>query len=694
MATLMPNSEESLAAFRRLKAELHKYNLESQTEADTRARLISRILGEVLGWNPENINREENANPGFMDYVLLTSRRIAVLEAKRSGDSFILPTDISTSTTFTLNGIIRSIKNLSTHIDQVSGYCLKNGIEFAIISNGHQFVLFRAIRTDGIHIGQGKIIVFKSFDDIEQRFVDFWNLLAKSNVENNSLSLAFQATTPVIFQYKRITDELHRYRERVSRNVLSPGLEPLISEYLGEITDERSKNKLKDFFVKSPALSETLKAVEARISLHLSETVRATGVIIEPSRHDDLRKGLKRSLERYTDLPPRGQVILLLGRVGSGKTTFTSHFLRFELKELFEKHILVQIDFRLLEKGGAVSKFFYDRLHESLSRNKVFLQLTPKQLRQVYAPEIGALSKGPLAVIEKQNKKLYEEKIAEYLLQQFNNLENHYVRVLSYLAVKEKIRCVFVFDNADQHDFELQQEVFRFAHAIAGKCFALSIVTMWEETYLRSKQGGALSAYSTTAYSLHPTSVVDIINRRLEYIVKELQDGGLARDLLDQLAPADDVRDYLTLIRDSIFYHGRRVRFFLESLAMGNLRRALDLFSLFLTSGHTDASKILASHRSARGYLVPLHEFIKSIGLGDFPYYHGDLSAVLNLYSISDESRPSHLTKVRLLEYLSYHRNRSSSFGIGFVRADIICAEFDRIGTSAFDLAESLRILV
>jgi hypothetical protein len=126
MATLMLNSEESLAAFRRLKAELHKYNLESQTEADTRARLISRILGEVLGWNPENINREENASPGFMDYVLLTSRRIAVLEAKRSGDSFILPTDISTSTTFTLNGIIRSIKNLSTHIDQVSGYCLKN----------------------------------------------------------------------------------------------------------------------------------------------------------------------------------------------------------------------------------------------------------------------------------------------------------------------------------------------------------------------------------------------------------------------------------------------------------------------------------------------------------------------------------------------------------------------------------------
>jgi hypothetical protein len=279
-------------------------------------------------------------------------------------------------------------------------------------------------------------------------------------------------------------------------------------------------------------------------------------------------------------------------------------------------------------------------------------------------------------------------------MSQFINFDAHYVKVLRYLAIKENVRSVFIFDNADQHDFDLQQEIFRFAHSVAGKCLAFSIVPMWEETFLRSKEAGALSAYPASAYSMPPTSVVEIISRRLEAIVQDLgQDAHWARELVGNSASREDIIDFLTLVRDSIFREGKRVRFFLESLAMGNLRKALELFASFLTSGHTDANKILSVHREGKGYLVPLHEFVKSIGLADFRYYHGDLSAVLNLYGISDEARPSHFTKIRLLTYLSHHRHHSSSFGLGFVRTDIISGEFRKIGTSETDISESLKIL-
>ena len=126
---------------------------------------------------------------------------------------------------------------------------------------------------------------------------------------------------------------------------------------------------------------------------------------------------------------------------------------------------------------------------------------------------------------------------------------------------------------------------------------------------------------------------------------------------------------------------------------MGNLRRAMELFSLFLVSGHTDTGKILSTYRGQHSYLIPLHEFIKSIGLGDYRYYNSELSQVLNLFSISDESRPSHFTKVRLLEYLFYHRNHSTSYGIGFINTDGMMNEFSRIGTSESDFKESLRLL-
>jgi len=348
------------------------------------------------------------------------------------------------------------------------------------------------------------------------------------------------------------------------------------------------------------------------------------------------------------------------------------------------------LDFRLLEKGGSVHTFFYEQLGAALAKNKKFTEVSSKQLRQVYAPEIRQLSVGPLAVLERQNKKLYEERIADYLLNQFRNSQSHYPRVLRFLADKIGIRSFLLFDNVDQHDFELQQELFQFAHSFSGKCHAFSIVTMWEETYLRSKQtGGALSAYQSIAYRLPPTSVVDIISRRLEYVVNDIQHKGLARDLIPTEGHVGDVSDFLGLVRESVLHDRRRARHFLESISMGNLRKAMELFSAFLVSGHTDTGKILKTYRQRHGYLIPLHEFIKSVGLGDNRYYSSELSHVVNLFAISDESRPSHFTKLRLLEYLFFHRNHTTSYGMGFIRTDLIKQEFGRFGTSDVDITDS-----
>jgi hypothetical protein len=690
----MKSSEDCYRAFIQLKADLATYPVESQTEADTRARLIDRMLGEVLDWSGGQISREESAYPGFMDYVLILNRRIAVLEAKRSGDTFKLPADITSGKRFTLNGIIRRVRNLQLHIDQVLDYCFRNGIEYAIVSNGLQYVIFRAVRVDGIHIGQGHVVVFSGFDDIEQRFVDFWGLLSRQSIEGNSLQRAFQDPGSPSFEYKRVADQIHAVREKVTRNRLSSDLEPLIAEYMGEIAEEGSRDKLKHLFVRGRELREVLEAVGQRINMSVSNTVRLTGRVVQPGTVRRLQAVVEKKVQSHVSIPQRGEVILLLGRVGSGKTTFVTHFLQIDLKSVLSKHVLIVIDFRLLERGGSVYNFFYQQLRAALSKNERFSELSEKQLRRVYSAEIRDLSKGPLAVVEKQNKKFYEQKIAEFLIQKYHDADSHYPRVLRFLADKENTRCFIVFDNVDQHDFELQQEIFRFAHSFSGKCHAFSIVTMWEETYLRSKQtGAALAAYQPVAYTLPATSVVDIISRRLEYLVDDLRKGGVAAQLLPNGQHLNDVWDFLGLVRQSVLNERKRARLFLESISMGNLRRAMELFSLFLVSGHTDTGKILQTYRKQHGYLVPLHEFIKSIGLGDYRYYNSELSQVVNLFSISDESRPSHFTKMRLLEYLYYHRNHSTSYGIGFFNTQVIKSEFGKIGTSEADLEESLRIL-
>lgn len=690
----MKSSEECFIAFGALVTDQAQYDLESQSEADTRARLIDRILREALDWPDANIAREEHANPGFMDYVLSLQRRVIVIEAKKAGDSFQLPADVSTSPTFTLTGILRSVKNLQEYISQVQKYCFNNGIEYACVTNGLQWVIFRAVRTDGIHLGHNRVVVFKSLQDILDRFVEFWSLLSKQGVENSSLVRAFQPSEAAAFQYKRVADELHQYQEKVSRNILSANLESLVHEYMGEIADEKSKEKLRALFVKSRALSLVLNAVEHRLNLTLSNTLVTTNRVVQAPQLEDVKSSVRKKIESHIGLSPRGEVILLLGRVGSGKTTFVNHFLRIDLKDTFEKHFLVTLDFRLLEKGQEVRKFFYDALRVVLSRSELFTSLSSKHLRKVYAAEINELSTGPLAGLERANRKRFEEKIADFLMAKYSEPEDYLTRTLRYLADKQNVRCVLVLDNVDQLDGALQQDIFTFAHSVAGRTHSLALVTMWEETYLRSKRGGALSAYQTMAYAIPPTSVVDIIDRRLEYMLQQLNETGIARFLLPDESLVKDVEDFLRLVRQSLLHNKKRTRFFLESVAMGNLRRAMDVFALFLNSGHSDAGKMLSIYRQDQQYDIPLHEFIKSIGLGDQRYYQSNLSSVVNLYSISDESRPSHFTKLRLLEYLYFHRTRSSfAFGVGFVPTATIKDEFGKIGTSERDIHESLKLL-
>ena len=229
---------------------------------------------------------------------------------------------------------------------------------------------------------------------------------------------------------------------------------------------------------------------------------------------------------------------------------------------------------------------------------------------------------------------------------------------------------------------------------MSSRTHAFSILTMWEETFVRSRRGGTLSAYSATGYALPPVSVVDIISRRLRYVAKQLKDGGEARDLLPDPETAWVTAEFLELVDRSLMRDRKRARYFFESIAMGNLRQAMNIFASFLLSGHTDASKMLSVWRQSEEYTIPLHEFIKSIALGDNRFYQGDLSTVLNVFSISDESRPSHFTKLRLLEYLYHHRARNNaSFGTGFVRTSQIAEEFSSFECTDADVGESLQML-
>ncbi len=62
------------------------------SEADTRVKLIDRILKEVCFWPESAISREDHVQSGYTDYQLrVRQTQYVVVEAKREGIAFVLP---------------------------------------------------------------------------------------------------------------------------------------------------------------------------------------------------------------------------------------------------------------------------------------------------------------------------------------------------------------------------------------------------------------------------------------------------------------------------------------------------------------------------------------------------------------------------------------------------------------------------
>ena len=77
-----------------IKALLNWYeaNPRNRNEATTRVDLIDRLLFECLGWSREDSEEEAPHGETYADYVLSAPRKLLILEAKKEGIYFEIPT--------------------------------------------------------------------------------------------------------------------------------------------------------------------------------------------------------------------------------------------------------------------------------------------------------------------------------------------------------------------------------------------------------------------------------------------------------------------------------------------------------------------------------------------------------------------------------------------------------------------------
>lgn len=138
-------------------------------------------------------------------------------------------------------------------VKQVRSYLFEKGWQYATVTNGYQFIIGKFINTDGTDWKKNKCIVFNGFDDIENRFVEFYNLLSKySNVNGDGIRAIVNDFK--IEKGRTVISTIPTKGLEIDRNSLSAELIPIINKVFGELSDvdeETNKELIRECFIEN-----------------------------------------------------------------------------------------------------------------------------------------------------------------------------------------------------------------------------------------------------------------------------------------------------------------------------------------------------------------------------------------------------------------------------------------------------------
>lgn len=506
--------ESGLEAIRALRKEVTEESLVTPqtSESDTRAKVITRILTHVLGWPEGAIVREAHSESGYADYILKAPHPAVVVEAKRSGKHFVLPLS-STRRKYKLSSLRGEPQNVGKAVRQVRAYADDHGIEFACATNGAQWIVFQAITRRGAW-SEGNGTVFRSLDDIENNFTEFWNVLSYEAVQAGGLAEAFATTQHVPLDLRRPLANLLYADSPLQRNKLSPQLSSLIESLFRDLTGEQQQEVLRTCYVidrKVLGVAEDVRELFNDVVPEFAERAGFRDLVESEQRsgalHDDFRKAVERG--------DFGTTVLLLGGVGSGKTTFIHRLFKVTAREFVDEHcVWFYVPFTEAPQDSDHFKGFVQSqvLKQCRDRYPSIDVSSLQALRKIYERELTELRVGTWSLLSPEQASTREADFIEGRRLGAGHADAiiHYLRKLGIVVV-------IVLDNVDQRDPPEQVRVFLLAHELCKSLDAIVFVALREESYFRAEQAGAFNAYHNIRYHIASPDARKLLRRRVEY---------------------------------------------------------------------------------------------------------------------------------------------------------------------------------
>ena len=669
---------EGIIAVKALISDIEKENLD-WNEADTRFQIIDRVIVDCLGWPREEVFLETSRGRQYSDYELGAPRQV-IWEAKRKGIIFELPANPQSKKISDLPSILALGGEAEKAIRQAQGYCGTRGIEIGVATNGHQLIAFLASRNDGVAPLEGRCLVIDGFEQLLEQFPNVWQTLSPAGVAERRLRRLLNVGEDKALPAKMSSNLVDYPRYRYPSDLQS-SLRMISELLLVDVVDQPDVEKrfFKECYCESGALSQhslvskTILAARYSALFDLTEESPDFGPV-----RNDVGKGVLTPdvlAEAISQRP-----IVLVGDVGVGKSSFLKHLMHVSAYEEFQDALYVYID---LGSQGALTRdltsFVLDEIEKQLYDNYNVDVIENKFVQGVYNLDVKRFQNGIYGRLKKTDPREYEDKLLSFLSSKIEQRDQHLKKSITHIALGRKKQIVIIIDNADQRPFDVQQEAFIIAQNFAKDWHAAVFVALRPQTFYRSRQVGAFTAYPQRVFTISPPRVDLVISRRLTFALN-MAEGRISVDLLKDVEL--NLGNISLFLKALIYSLGknRDLIEFLSNITGGNIRSVVEFVSKFIGSANVDAKKIIEIMEHGSNYLVPTHEFWKSALLGKFSFFDPKTSLALNLFDINNSNSIDHFSLPIILGYLNFdsiHRNKD-----GFVSTELIIEEMQNWGFS------------
>jgi hypothetical protein len=601
--------------------------LESANEAETRLKVIDKVIFDVLEWTHEDVAVEtrvsEDGKTTFADYIIRTANAAIVVEAKKIGIAFetINKTRRMKLTRSNLAG------NLGEAIIQARDYCRKLSIQFAVVTNGQQWIIFPANRVDQVTFHDSNAIVFNNLKSaLIDDYSDFYGLLSRQAIVNSSLENSLLGYTEDQVEERRLKNFFRSSNSYSSNNSMYPLIEEAITTAFSDTITDMDSSLFEKCYVSTADRVRFDKKIKMRISKSQNLFNKAPIRPLKKSKQNTFKEILTKAHNQAKPL-----AIVIMGSVGAGKTTFQHYTRNVSSAKIFETKIngfypqWFRVDFLGYTQDQTPVDYIYDTLMKYIINDEVMSEYDDC-LKGAYEEDISAIKKGPSFLISKDENEL-NKIIVSKLQKDYDDKKPYVDKVLAY--VSGKVPIYLVVDNVDQLEENIQSKIFTESVAFAQKLRLNLVISIRSSTYVKHRNSAAFNAFDFDAILIDPPKVESVLSKRF-FLAKNLLDGQSGEFNAENgvYLKVENLSNIIDLVQSSVL--GTEIGKLLEVLAAGDIRNALRMTRHFLEHGYSNPAKAMQVYKAKGYYTLPRHEALRAILLGNYSVYSEETSLIGN----------------------------------------------------------------